>query len=144
MTETFDLDEQKANAQKYRKELQALARGVKLSDEAENVLRILLRFCDRENSYPPSFETEHVELMQDLLVLLNHRRTQRKRFKQLEYVANRELLIPEAEAIAYMRMREEAYPDSVEEYNNKFNLYFHTTMSKLAFERLGVKDSNTI
>ena len=127
-----------------KKELQALARGVKLSDEAEKALRILLRYCDREENYPPSFETEQVELMQDLAVLLNHRRTQRTRLKQLEYVKNRELLIPEAEAIAYMKMREEAYPDTVDEYNNKFNLYFHTTMSKLAFERLGVTDSNTI
>ena len=127
-----------------KKELQALARGVKLSDEAEKALRILLRYCDREENYPPSFGHEHVELMQDLAILLNHRRTQRKRFKQLDYVKNRELLIPEAEAIAYMRMREEAYPDTVDEYNNKFNLYFHTTMSRLAFERLGVTDSNTI
>tara|TARA_R100001594_G_C3964624_1_gene246234 strand:+ start:91 stop:489 length:399 start_codon:yes stop_codon:yes gene_type:complete len=127
-----------------KKELQELARGVKLSDEAEKALRILLRYCDRENNYPPSFETEQVELMQDLAVLLNHRRTQRTRLKQLEYVKNRELLIPEAEAIAYMKMREEAYPDTVDEYNNKFNLYFHTTMSRLAFERLGVTDSNTI
>jgi len=128
----------------YKKELQALARGVKLSDDAEKALRILLRFCDREGNYPSSFGHEQVELIQDLLVLLSHRNTQRKRLKQLEYVKNRELLIPEAEAIAYMRMREESYPDSVEEYNNKFNKYFHTTMSKLAFERLGVTDSNTI
>ena len=127
-----------------KKELQALARGVKLSDEAEKALRILLRYCDREENYPPSFGHEHVELMQDLAILLNHRKTQRTRLKQLDYVKNRELLIPEAEAIAYMRMREEAYPDTVDEYNNKFNLYFHTTMSRLAFERLGVTDSNTI
>ena len=128
----------------YKKELQALARGVKLSDDAEKALRILLRFCDREGNYPSSFGHEEVELMQDLLVLLNHRKTQRQRFKQLDYVKNRELLIPEAEAIAYMKLREESYPDSVEEYNNKFNEYFHVAMSKLAFERLGVTDSNTI
>ena len=128
----------------YKKELQALARGVKLSDDAEKALRILLRFCDREGNYPSSFGHEQVELIQDLLVLLSHRNTQRKRLKQLDYVKNRELLIPEAEAIAYMKLREESYPDSVEEYNNKFNEYFHTTMSKLAFERLGVTDSNTI
>ena len=128
----------------YKKELQALARGVKLSDEAEKALRILLRFCDREGNYPSSFGQDQVELIQDLLVLLSHRNTQRKRLKQLDYVKNRELLIPEAEAIAYLKLREESYPDSVDEYNNKFNLYFHTTMSKLAFERLGVTDSNTI
>ena len=128
----------------YKKELQALARGVKLSDDAEKALRILLRFCDREGNYPSSFGQDQVELIQDLLVLLSHRNTQRKRLKQLDYVKNRELLIPEAEAIAYMRMREESYPDSVEEYNNKFNEYFHVAMSKLAFERLGVTDSNTI
>ena len=128
----------------YKKELQALARGVKLSDDAEKALRILLRFCDREGNYPSSFGHEQVELIQDLLVLLSHRNTQRKRLKQLDYVKNRELLIPEAEAIAYMKLREESYPDSVEEYNNKFNEYFHVAMSKLAFERLGVKDSNTI
>ena len=128
----------------YKKELQALARGVKLSDHAEKALRILLRYCDREENYPPSFESEEVELMQDLAILLNHRKTQRQRLKQLDYVKNRELLIPEAEAIAYMKLREESYPDSVEEYNNKFNEYFHVAMSKLAFERLGVTDSNTI
>ena len=128
----------------YKKELQALARGVKLSDQAEKALRILLRFCDREENYPPSFESEQVELMQDLAILLNHRKTQRQRLKQLDYVKNRELLIPEAEAIAYLKFREESYPDSVEEYNNKFNEYFHVAMSKLAFERLGVTDSNTI
>ena len=121
-----------------------MARGVKLSDKAENALRILLRYCDREENYPPSFESEQVELMQDLTILLNHRKTQRQRFKQIDYVKNRELLIPEAEAIAYTKLREERYPDSVEEYNNRFNLYFHTAMSKLAFERLGVTDSNTI
>ena len=128
----------------YKKELQALARGVKLSDDAEKALRILLRFCDREGNYPSSFGHEQVELIQDLLVLLSHRNTQRKRLKQLDYVKNRELLIPEAEAIAYVKLREESYPDSVEEYNNKFNEYFHVAMSKLAFERLGVTDSNTI
>ena len=128
----------------YKKELQALARGVKLSDDAEKALRILLRFCDREGNYPSSFGAEQVELIQDLLVLLSHRNTQRKRLKQLDYVKNRELLIPEAEAIAYLKLREESYPDSVEEYNNKFNEYFHVAMSKLAFERLGVTDSNTI
>ena len=128
----------------YKKELQALARGVKLSDDAEKALRILLRFCDREENYPASFSTEEVELMQDLAILLNHRKTQRERFKQLDYVKNRELLIPEAEAIAYIKLREEVYPDSTEEYNNKFNEYFHVAMSKLAFERLGVRDSNTI
>tara|TARA_R100001594_G_scaffold13273_4_gene28708 strand:- start:1892 stop:2287 length:396 start_codon:yes stop_codon:yes gene_type:complete len=128
----------------YKKELQALARGVKLSDDAEKALRILLRFCDREGNYPSSFGHEQVELIQDLLVLLSHRKTQRERLKQLDYVKNRELLIPEAEAIAYLKLREESYPDSVEEYNNKFNEYFHTAMSKLAFERLGVTDSNTI
>tara|TARA_Y100000296_G_C5117844_1_gene228753 strand:- start:396 stop:791 length:396 start_codon:yes stop_codon:yes gene_type:complete len=128
----------------YKKELRALARGVKLSDEAEKALRILLRFCDREENYPASFSTEEVELMQDLAILLNHRKTQRERIKQLDYVKNRELLIPEAEAIAYIKLREEAYPDSTEEYNNKFNEYFHVAMSKLAFERLGVTDSNTI
>ena len=128
----------------YKKELQALARGVKLSDDAERALRILLRFCDREENYPASFSTEEVELMQDLAILLNHRKTQRERIKQLDYVKNRELLIPEAEAIAYIKLREEAYPDSTEEYNNKFNEYFHVAMSKLAFERLGVTDSNTI
>ena len=121
-----------------------MARGVKLSDKAENALRILLRYCDREENYPPSFGNEQVELMQDLTILLNHRKTQRQRFKQIDYVKNRELLIPEAEAIAYTKLREERYPDSVEEYNNRFNLYFHTAMSKLAFERLGVTDSNTI
>ena len=128
----------------YKKELQALARGVKLSDDAEKALRILLRFCDREGNYPSSFGQDQVELIQDLLVLLSHRNTQRKRLKQLDYVKNRELLIPEAEAIAYLKLREESYPDSVEEYNNKFNEYFHVAMSKLAFERLGVTDSNTI
>ena len=128
----------------YKKELQALARGVKLSDDAEKALRILLRFCDREGNYPSSFGHEQVELIQDLLVLLSHRNTQRKRLKQLDYVKNRELLIPEAEAIAYLKLREESYPDSFEEYNNKFNEYFHVAMSKLAFERLGVTDSNTI
>jgi len=115
-----------------------------LSDEAERTLRILLRYCDREENYPASFSTEEVELIQDLAILLNHRKTQRERFKQLDYVKNRELLIPEAEAIAYIKLREEAYPDSTEEYNNKFNEYFHVAMSKLAFERLGVTDSNTI
>ena len=128
----------------YKKELQALARGVKLSDDAERALRILLRFCDREENYPASFSTVEVELIQDLAILLNHRKTQRERFKQLDYVKTRELLIPEAEAIAYIKLREEAYPDSTEEYNNKFNEYFHVAMSKLAFERLGVTDSNTI
>ena len=128
----------------YKKELQALARGVKVSDEAERALRILLRYCDREENYPASFSTEEVELIQDLAILLNHRKTQRQRLKQLDYVKNRELLIPEAEAIAYLKLREESYPDSVEEYNNKFNEYFHVAMSKLAFERLGVTDSNTI
>ena len=128
----------------YKKELRALARGVKLSDEAEKALRILLRFCDREENYPASFSTEEVELMQDLAILLNHRKTQRERIKQLDYVKNRELLIPEAEAIAYIKLREEVYPESTEEWNNKFNEYFHVAMSKLAFERLGVTDSNTI
>jgi hypothetical protein len=64
--------------------------------------------------------------------------------KKLEYIHNRNLLIPKAEAIAYIKLREEAYPDSTEDYNNKFNLYFHTALSNLAFEQFGSTDSTSI
>jgi hypothetical protein len=117
-------------------ELQEIMQGIKLSEEAEKALRVLLKCVDRTR-YPKNFTLEHVELIQDLIVLLNHRRTQRKRLKKLEYIHNRNLLIPEAEAIAYIKLREEASPESTEDYNNKFNLYFHTAMSKLAFEKFG-------
>ena len=53
------------------------------------------------------------------------------------------MLIPEAEAIAYIKLKEDTVPEGSEDYNDKFNEYFHTAMSKLAFERLGVTDSNT-
>ena len=125
-------------------ELQEIIRGIKLTEEAEKVLRLLLRYVDRIDYYPKNFTPDHVELIQDLIVLLNHRKTQRKRLKKLEYVHNRNLLIPKAEAIAYIKLREEAYPDSTEDYNNKFNLYFHTALSKLAFEQYGTTDSLTI
>jgi hypothetical protein len=125
-------------------ELQEIVRGIKLTEEAEKVLRLLLKYTDRIGRYPKSFEPDHVELIQDLIVLLNHRNVQRKRLKKLEYIHNRNLLIPKAEAIAYIKLREEAYPDSTEEYNTKFNLYFHTAMSNLAFEHFGTTDSVTI
>ena len=125
-------------------ELQEIVRGIKLTEEAEKVLRLLLRHVDRTGRYPKNFEEEHVELIQDLIVLLNYRKTQRKRLKKLEYIHNRNLLIPKAEAVAYIKLREEAYPDSTDEYNNKFNLYFHTALSKLAFEQFGSTDSTTI
>ena len=125
-------------------ELQEIVRGIKLTEEAEKVLRLLLKYVDRIGKYPKNFEPDHVELIQDLIVLLNHRKVQRKRLKKLEYIHNRNLLIPEAEAIAYIKLMEEAYPDSTEDYNNKFNLYFHTALSKLAFEQYGTTDSITI
>ena len=125
-------------------ELQEIVRGIKLTEEAEKVLRLLLKYVDRIGRYPKNFEPDHVELIQDFIVLLNHRKVQRKRLKKLEYIHNRNLLIPEAEATAYIKLREEAYPDSTEEYNNKFNLYFHTAMSELAFEKFGSTDSVTI
>ena len=125
-------------------ELQEIVRGIKLTEEAEKVLRLLLRHVDRAGKYPKNFEPDHVELIQDLIVLLNYRKTQRKRLKKLEYIHNRNLLIPKAEALAYIRLREEAYPESTEDYNNKFNLYFHTALSKLAFEQFGSTDSTTI
>ena len=124
-------------------ELQEIVQGIKLTEEAEKVLRLLLRYVDRTGRYPKNFDPDHVELIQDLIVFLNHRKTQRKRCKKLEYIHNRNLLIPEAEAIAYIKLREEASPDSTEDYNNKFNLYFHTAMSKLAFEKFGSTDSIT-
>ena len=128
----------------FKKELQELERGIKLTEEAEKALRLLLKFVDREWNYPKKFTTEQVELVQEFIVLLNYRKTQRKRVKKLEYIHNRNLLIPKAEAIAYIKLREEAYPNSTEDYNNKFNLYFHTAMSKLAFEMFGSTDSVTI
>ena len=137
-------DENEDFTKEQQKELQEIVQGVKLTEEAEKVLRLLLRYVDRIGRYPKNFEPDHVELIQDLIVLLNHRKTQRKRLKKLEYVHNRNLLIPKAEAIAYIKLREEAYPDSTEDYNNKFNLYFHTAMSNLAFEQFGLTDSITI
>ena len=127
-----------------QKELQEIVSGIKLTEEAEKTLRLLLRYVDRTGRYPKNFEPDHVELIQDLIVLLNHRKTQRKRLKKLEYIHNRNLLIPKAEALAYIKLREEAYPSGTEEYNNKFNLYFHTAMSQLAFEHFGSTDSVTI
>jgi len=137
-------DENEDFTKEQQKELQEIVQGVKLTEEAEKTLRLLLRYVDRIGRYPKNFEPDHVELIQDLIVLLNHRKTQRKRLKKLEYVHNRNLLIPKAEAIAYIKLREEAYPDSTEDYNNKFNLYFHTALSKLAFEQFGSTDSITI
>ena len=137
-------DENEDFTKEQQKELQEIVSGIKLTEEAEKVLRLLLRYVDRIGRYPKNFEPDHVELIQDLIVLLNHRKTQRKRLKKLEYVHNRNLLIPKAEAIAYIKLREEAYPDSTEDYNNKFNLYFHTALSKLAFEQFGSTDSITI
>ena len=137
-------DENEDFTKEQQKELQEIVSGIKLTEEAEKTLRLLLRYVDRIGRYPKNFEPDHVELIQDLIVLLNHRKTQRKRLKKLEYVHNRNLLIPKAEAIAYIKLREEAYPDSTEDYNNKFNLYFHTAMSKLAFEQYGTTDSITI
>jgi hypothetical protein len=124
-------------------ELQEIVQGIKLTEEAEKVLRLLLKFVDRTGKYPKNFEPDHVELMQDMIVLLNYRKTQRKRLKKLEYIHNRNLLIPKAEATAYIKLREEAYPESTEDYNNKFNLYFHTALSQLAFEQFGSTDSTT-
>jgi len=135
--------EQTDDNEDFKKELQALAQGIKLTDDAEKAVRLLLKYTERVGNYPKNFTSEQVELIQDLIVLLNYRKTQRKRFKKIEYIHNRNLLIPRAEAIAYKRLREEAFSPSPEEYNNKFNLYFHTAMSKLAFEVLGVTDSNT-
>ena len=137
-------DENEDFTKEQQKELQEIVSGIKLTEEAEKTLRLLLRYVDRIGRYPKNFEPDHVELIQDLIVLLNHRKTQRKRLKKLEYVHNRNLLIPKAEAIAYIKLREEAYPDSTEDYNNKFNLYFHTALSKLAFEQYGTTDSITI
>ena len=137
-------DETENFTKEQQKELQEIVSGIKLTEEAEKTLRLLLRYVDRIGRYPKNFEPDHVELIQDLVVLLNHRKTQRKRLKKLEYVHNRNLLIPKAEAIAYIKLREEAYPDSTEDYNNKFNLYFHTALSKLAFEQFGSTDSITI
>ena len=137
-------DETENFTKEQQKELQEIVSGIKLTEEAEKTLRLLLRYVDRIGRYPKNFEPDHVELIQDLIVLLNHRKTQRKRLKKLEYIHNRNLLIPKAEAIAYIKLREEAYPDSTEDYNNKFNLYFHTALSKLAFEQFGTTDSITI
>ena len=137
-------DENEDFTKEQQKELQEIVSGIKLTEEAEKTLRLLLRYVDRIGRYPKNFEPDHVELIQDMIVLLNHRKTQRKRLKKLEYVHNRNLLIPKAEAIAYIKLREEAYPDSTEDYNNKFNLYFHTALSKLAFEQYGTTDSITI
>ena len=137
-------DENEDFTKEQQKELQEIVSGIKLTEEAEKTLRLLLRYVDRIGRYPKNFEPDHVELIQDMIVLLNHRKTQRKRLKKLQYLHNRNLLIPKAEAIAYIKLREEAYPDSTEDYNNKFNLYFHTALSKLAFEQYGTTDSITI
>ena len=137
-------DETEDFTKESQAELQEIVQGIKLTEEAEKVLRLLLRYVDRAGYYPKNFTPDHVELIQDLIVLLNHRKTQRKRLKKLEYIHNRNLLIPKAEAVAYIKLREEAYPDSPEEYNNKFNLYFHNALSKLAFEQFGSTDSITI
>ena len=123
-------DENEDFTKEQQKELQEIVSGIKLTEEAEKVLRLLLRYVDRIGKYPKNFTADHVELIQDLIILLNHRKTQRKRLKKLEYIHNRNLLIPKAEAIAYIKLREEAYPDSTEDYNNKFNRYFVTMFNR--------------
>ena len=140
----MELNENEDFTKELQGELQDIVQGIKLTEEAEKVLRLLLKHVDRTGRYPKNFEPDHVELMQDFIVLLNYRQTQRKRLKKLEYIHNRNLLIPKAEAVAYIKLREEAYPDSTDEYNNKFNLYFHTALSQLAFEQFGSTDSVTI
>ena len=137
-------DENEDFTKEQQKELQEIVSGIKLTEEAEKTLRLLLRFVDRADYYPKNFGSDHTELIQDFIVLLNHRKVQRKRLKKLEYIHNRNLLIPKAEALAYIKLREEAYPDSTDEHNTKFNLYFHTALSNLAFEQFGSTDSVTL
>ena len=128
-----------------RKKLQELAQGIKLTQESENaLLRHLQYTLDANRTFPPEFTEDKLALLEDLQVCLNHRKVVRKRVKRLEYIENREMLIPEAEALAYIKLKEEASPEPTEDDNDRFNKYFHTAMSKLAFERLGVTDSNTI
>ena len=128
-----------------RKKLQDLAQGIKLSSEGEKALLKHLQYTlVQARTFPPEFTEDELALTEFLLVLLSHRQVTRKRIKKLQYIENRELLIPEAEALAYIKLKEETSPDPTEDDNDRFNKYFHTAMSQLAFERLGVTDSNTI
>ena len=49
-------------------ELQEIMQGIKLTEEAEKTLRVLLKYVDRIGRYPKNFEPDHVELIQDLIV----------------------------------------------------------------------------
>ena len=128
-----------------RKKLQDLAQGVKLTPQSEKVLlKHLQHTLVYDRTFPPEFTEVQLGILEDLQVYLSHRIASRQRVKKLEYIDNRELCIPEAEALAFIKLKEEYITESSDDYNARFNEYFHTAMSKLAFERLGVTDSKTI
>ena len=54
------------------------------------------------------------------------------------YKQQRDRLIPESEALAWIATRKEGLFEGVE-FEERWNHYFHESMRKLAFERLGTK-----
>ena len=119
------------------KNVRKLLSGIKLTEEAEEAVLKLLHHIFYTDSIPENFSEEEREDCSGFRRLLHQRSSSRKRLRGT-YEKQRNQLIPEAEAFAWIATRKEDLFEGVE-FEERWNHYFHASMRKLAFERLGIK-----
>lgn len=117
-----------------------IVQGIKLTEEAESALLRCLRLVIKQNSLPHELTFNERNLVIDFKKLLSYRKQARKHINDL-YVKERTALVPEAEAMAYIDLRESGDND-LPDWEDRWNRYFHKAMKKLVFERLGIKEES--
>ncbi|BAQ90638.1 hypothetical protein [uncultured Mediterranean phage uvMED] len=114
--------------------------GIKLTKEAESALLKLLRHVLRNKEFPENMLIKEKGLVADFKTLLSYRK-QTRSFINDDYERARTELVPEAEALAYVELRQSGDND-LPDWEDRWNIYFHRAMKQLVFEKLGIKEES--
>ena len=123
---------------KTKKAVNRSLKVLNLSEKAQKSLHKLLSFLHRSEGWPPSLSKEDVGYMNDLREYLSYRQNLDKRVNKA-YEASRNDLIPEAEHLANIMVKERDFDASQQLMKQEFwSEQFMMAMDVLAHERLGV------
>ena len=114
--------------------------GIKLTKEAENALLKLLKHVLKGKLFPADMSIKEKGFTADFKQLLSYRK-QTRSFINDDYERARTELVHEAEALAYVELRESGDNDQPD-WEDRWNIYFHRAMKQLVFEKLGIKEES--
>ena len=119
---------------------QDILQGIKPTKDAERALLKLLQSIIKQKSFPADMTFDERGLILDFKTLLGYRK-QTRAFVNDKFTRSRTELVPEAEALAYVELRQSGDND-LPDWEDRWNVYFHRAMKQLVFEKLGYKEAS--